>query len=807
MRQVLIDRFGFQPDDVSVLQDEKATCAAVLSELQGLAKRSGPEDVIIIYFSGHAFEGKSEPYWVPYDCTRRSLEPALKGLEIHQLLKAIPAAKTIAIVNTHPNNLFLELARRDWSYTLLLAASPGEQALEFKADLGSGSVNHGLFTYALIQALRQGDPLELTPRHIMDLAIEEIGRRGFRTKLDENLGPTEGQESTQSAGHSQTPVLIGQEDEVLFASLPDFPELVRFSRRRNYSALAPEVIAWHERRAGLLVNTIPGFRGSLGRAYLEADRPNEAIRVLESGAKGDGAASVEADSRLALCCAYLAAGKGAESRSIWDELDKSSPPRATPSGQKAWAELGRMVTASEIGRRALLVGINAYIAPEIPNPRGAVDDVDAFADVLRERWGFTEVQVLTDSAANRGAILDAFRGLAQHSRDVPCLFAFSGVGSEDTEGRLTLVAADSRQLPDLNDDIYLDELVRIARESAGNLIAIVDAGWTNADLSAEHESLATGRTAPQNLRPRPTTREIGRQELHRSLEGLDLKLGRMAIYGRSLRFDSTRRSIGFDSTSHRVVPSYVKPFVTESQQPDPETGTEAGKTYGILSHALIHALWKLDRGATVGDWIDAAARELGESPVIVLGTDRGGLLFGPSPTRAIVDALVHIERDSLGELIQRLKLLVQAQDSAETHLNLGLAHAALGGHEEAIKSLERAEDAKDATDGLQAEAHYHLGRILYERGIDLDRAISELQDATEKDPKLTGAFYYLGRALRDSARRNLFELSTAAFQKYLKAGAPLGHRDEVLGWIESSRTAPAVAAAGPVSQSRQEALS
>ena len=88
--------------------------------------------------------------------------------------------------------------------------------------------------------------------------------------------------------------------------------------------------------------------------------------------------------------------------------------------------------------------------------------------------------------------------------------------------------------------------------------------------------------------------------------------------------------------------------------------------------------------------------------------------------------------------------------------------------------------------GLLAEVLYHLGRVLYVSRLDLDRAISLLQDATRRDPTLVGAYYYLGRALRDSARRKLRDLSVTAFRKYLEGGAPLGRRDEVRHLIEPS---------------------
>jgi tetratricopeptide (TPR) repeat protein len=83
-------------------------------------------------------------------------------------------------------------------------------------------------------------------------------------------------------------------------------------------------------------------------------------------------------------------------------------------------------------------------------------------------------------------------------------------------------------------------------------------------------------------------------------------------------------------------------------------------------------------------------------------------------------------------------------------LNLGLAYDALGQSDDAVKALSKAMEHEDASPGLLAEVLYHLGRVLYVSRLDLDRAISLLHDATRRDPNLVGAYYYVGRALRDS---------------------------------------------------------
>ncbi len=46
---------GFAPGDVRVLLDEQATRAGVLAAAEAMARRAGPEDLVLLYFSSHGF--------------------------------------------------------------------------------------------------------------------------------------------------------------------------------------------------------------------------------------------------------------------------------------------------------------------------------------------------------------------------------------------------------------------------------------------------------------------------------------------------------------------------------------------------------------------------------------------------------------------------------------------------------------------------------------------------------------------------------------------------------------------------------
>jgi hypothetical protein len=121
--------------------------------------------------------------------------------------------------------------------------------------------------------------------------------------------------------------------------------------------------------------------------------------------------------------------------------------------------------SAEAAKRALLIGINDYAMPAVPDLRGAVSDVERVRRLLETRMGFpsSAITTLTDARATRAAILAAIdRLVAESQPDDVVYFHYSGHGSQvrDRDGDEadgldeTIVAHDSRQpgVPDITDD-------------------------------------------------------------------------------------------------------------------------------------------------------------------------------------------------------------------------------------------------------------------------------------------------------------------------------------------------------------------
>ncbi len=97
MRQVLIGKFEFAPENILVLTDSQATHAAIINAIQThLIAKAQPGDIVVFHYSGHGSQMKDVTHKmingvdetiVPYD----SRDPAgtvfdISGAELHPLL-------------------------------------------------------------------------------------------------------------------------------------------------------------------------------------------------------------------------------------------------------------------------------------------------------------------------------------------------------------------------------------------------------------------------------------------------------------------------------------------------------------------------------------------------------------------------------------------------------------------------------------------------------------------------------------------------------------------------------------------------
>lgn len=82
--------------------------------------------------------------------------------------------------------------------------------------------------------------------------------------------------------------------------------------------------------------------------------------------------------------------------------------------------------------RALVIGINQYKDPNIPDLKTAVKDAKVMAELLREEYGFSDVKLLLDKQGSHEGIIKALRGLIMKSKETDSvLIYYAGHGDLD----------------------------------------------------------------------------------------------------------------------------------------------------------------------------------------------------------------------------------------------------------------------------------------------------------------------------------------------------------------------------------------
>lgn len=150
--------------NVSFLMNGEASAEAVRFALRDAASRAGANDLLIVYFAGHGVnDGTGRLCLLPYDASTVSDASMWStGLTQSALLDALAASRStrrLVILDACQSGLMAagntgldarSLAGGDEGLCVLTATRPGESAHE-SDRLGGG---HGLFSYALLQALK-----------------------------------------------------------------------------------------------------------------------------------------------------------------------------------------------------------------------------------------------------------------------------------------------------------------------------------------------------------------------------------------------------------------------------------------------------------------------------------------------------------------------------------------------------------------------------------------------------------------------------------------------------------------------------
>lgn len=217
LQEVLTEKFKFDPADIAVLRDEKATRAGILSALRDLAARAGKGDVVFFHYSGHGnsipddsgdeIDGMDEAL-VPFDyvstkgLAKDYLSNNIRDDEIGKILdelkKKEPASVTVSLDSCYsgtatrgdldtrggggafvkpegesPSGLQDKNTSYPRSYVFLAASRPWQTAKEVNYD---DKQKIGVYSLALVKALNEATP-RTTYRDLIERIRDVISSR------------------------------------------------------------------------------------------------------------------------------------------------------------------------------------------------------------------------------------------------------------------------------------------------------------------------------------------------------------------------------------------------------------------------------------------------------------------------------------------------------------------------------------------------------------------------------------------------------------------------------------------------------
>lgn len=190
--ETLQSRAGIEKSNVRILKDTGADYNGVSSGIQWLVSSTQPEDTVVIYFSGHGGNYRGDGFLVLYPGQQKGMtiqdhfrkKIFLIKDEVGSLISKIPARKKILIVDSCHSRAITKDFRTDdgelisdylplvdfeeEEWTIADKSAPPSYGNNHEALLASARkhessfsdprLNGGVFTYFLIEAIKQGRP-------------------------------------------------------------------------------------------------------------------------------------------------------------------------------------------------------------------------------------------------------------------------------------------------------------------------------------------------------------------------------------------------------------------------------------------------------------------------------------------------------------------------------------------------------------------------------------------------------------------------------------------------------------------------
>ncbi|WP_027000162.1 caspase family protein [Eisenibacter elegans] len=101
VKSALVKRYRFDPKNVYEIYDDNVTAERIRAMFEKLKASIGPNDNLMIYFSGHGFYDASfdEGYWIPYDGKIGQVSTYIPNTNILNYIRAIDSRHTFLVAD------------------------------------------------------------------------------------------------------------------------------------------------------------------------------------------------------------------------------------------------------------------------------------------------------------------------------------------------------------------------------------------------------------------------------------------------------------------------------------------------------------------------------------------------------------------------------------------------------------------------------------------------------------------------------------------------------------------------------------
>jgi uncharacterized protein (TIGR02145 family) len=291
--KILQERYDLLPEQTFTLYNKEATRKNIISMLDRLQKEVGPQDKLVIYYSGHGYLNKEigKGYWIPTNAERDNTAAYIRNSTIREYIETLKALHTLLISDScFSGSLFVRGASRSGAAINELESLPSRWALcsgrhneeVFDGEPGKNSP----FAESIIDTLKRNQNKEFNVAKLADRVVEQT-RSNYQQLPEGNplfgVGHKGGQYIFRLKANEADNWAFAKEEGTIAAFqqfLVNHPDGEHADKARKQIATLEEDLAWKKATQNNSVSAYIQYR----RAYPEGryrDQALEAVQNLE----------------------------------------------------------------------------------------------------------------------------------------------------------------------------------------------------------------------------------------------------------------------------------------------------------------------------------------------------------------------------------------------------------------------------------------------------------------------------------------------------------------------------------------------